>query len=639
MVFNWLNAREATEVGTALADDFVVHSAPDALRTRHKERGPGSESQQLQKFLQRFLQRVDQKTRPLKLNVFKRAKLANSFKWRLLEKGIERQLVDELTQALVLRLSPQQANSPMPETAQAATSRRASGNAHTLIATGQEYLDKGAYAEAVSCYEELLSFEPRNAVACNNLGVALTNLGRYHEAETQFRRAIGIRANYADAQCNLGTHLRVTGRLVESEMPLRRALKLQPTLLDAQISLATTLFVQGRLAEARALVEKALRASPRSAEALLAMAEIETREGRFADAETLFGRALETDPKAPAAWVGLAGLRRMTSADSAWLRGAEASVASGLVPLGEANILYAIGKYYDDIGEFTRAFRSYRRANELQRTAGEPYDRDSRRGFVDDLIRVYTRETLSRAKEGASDSALPVLVVGMPRAGTTLVEQIIASHPLATGAGELEYWGFAARKHATVLRQQPPDARVTKKLAEGYLGALAKSRADALRVVDKSPFNSDHLGLVHLVFPNARMIYVQRDPIDTCLSCYFQRFSPAMNFTTDLSELAYYYREHQRLVAHWRGALPAGTLLDVPYEQLVADQEGWSRKILEFLGLEWDERCLEFYKTNRPVMTASTWQVRQKIYKNSVERWRNYEKFIGPLLGLRDLRA
>ena len=156
-------------------------------------------------------------------------------------------------------------------------------------------------------------------------------------------------------------------------------------------------------------------------------------------------------------------------------------------------------------------------------------------------------------------------------------------------------------------------------------------------MVDKSNFNSDQLGLIHSVFPNTRIIYVQRDPIDTCLSCYFNQLSSAQSFTLDLGDLAHYYREHQRLMTHWRAALPAGSIMDVPYAELVENQEKWTRKILEFVGLEWDERCLEYHTASRPVLTASFWQVRQRLYTNSVERWRRYEKFIGPLRDLRDL--
>ena len=192
------------------------------------------------------------------------------------------------------------------------------------------------------------------------------------------------------------------------------------------------------------------------------------------------------------------------------------------------------------------------------------------------------------------------------------------------------------RVHEALIRRGELGEPIRKKLAEAYLRALARHSVDALRIVDKAPVNSDYLGVIHSVFPNARIIYMRRDPIDTCLSCYFQQFSPAMNFTMDLSDLVHYYREHRRLIAHWRAVLPPGTILDVPYAELVADQEGWSRKILDFVGLEWDERCLDFHKTKRPVVTASCWQVRQRIYNDSVERWRNYEKFTSPLLGLRD---
>jgi hypothetical protein len=181
-----------------------------------------------------------------------------------------------------------------------------------------------------------------------------------------------------------------------------------------------------------------------------------------------------------------------------------------------------------------------------------------------------------------------------------------------------------------------PGEALRKKLAQGYLNELDRLSSSAQRVVDKSTYNSDHLGLIHSVLPNARMIYVQRDPIDTCLSCYFTQLSSAQNFTWDLADLAHYYREHQRLVEHWRSVLPAGTLLDVPYAELVDDQERWTRKILDFLGLEWDERCLEFHTAERAVMTASFWQVRQKMYNRSVGRWRRYEKYIGPLRELRE---
>jgi hypothetical protein len=222
----------------------------------------------------------------------------------------------------------------------------------------------------------------------------------------------------------------------------------------------------------------------------------------------------------------------------------------------------------------------------------------------------------------------------MPRSGTSLAEQIIASHPAAFGAGELPFWTKVLVRFENEIRQGILPESTRMKIAEEYLRLLEGLSRDAVRVVDKAPVNSDYLGIIYSVFPNARVIYMRRDPVDTCLSCYFQNFT-GQDFTLDLADLVHYYRGHQRLMARWRDVLPPDFLLEVPYEELIADQEAWSRKILGFIGLEWDDRCLDFHQTSRQVVTASAWQVRQKLYSSSVARWRNYEKFLGPLKELR----
>jgi tetratricopeptide (TPR) repeat protein len=377
-----------------------------------------------------------------------------------------------------------------------------------------------------------------------------------------------------------------------------------------------TLVNLGRLPDAKAQFEKVLRVAPRHVSALIGMGILARTEGRFDDARALLNRALEANPKNPVAWAALVGLRKMTSSDGAWLERAEEIVAGGIAPVDEVAVRFAMGKYCDDVGEFERAFKNYKRANELLKTFTHKYQP-------------------ANVASGASTSMKPVFVVGMMRSGTSLVEQIIASHPAATGAGELEFWHDVMHKHGALIRRELLDEPLRKELAEAYLSVLARHSVDALRVVDKAPINSDYLGVIHSVFPNARIIYMRRDPIDICLSCYFQQFSAVLNFTMDLSDLAHYYREHQRLMAHWRAVLPSEAILDVPYAELVADQEGWTRKILDFVGLEWDQRCLDFHNTQRTVVTASYWQVRQRIYSGSVERWRNYRKYIGPLLDLK----
>jgi tetratricopeptide (TPR) repeat protein len=632
MILKWFNTREAVEVGTTLADNFAPQTFLDST-TRDKQ----SSREKQAEAMQALIRLAEGKVCNLQLNLYKRAKLANSFKWRLLEKGVERAIADELTQELLLQISGAPARLARADNPDAPQIGRIDSNkVKNLLTHGNQCIAQGRYAEAIPFYEKLLTINPGLAEALNNLGAALFKLGRYNEAEDLFRRAIEIRPDYAEAHGNLGVVLRWKGRISEAEIWLRRALKLKPNNMDARYNLGFTLILRGRLRDAKAHFKKILRVTPRHAEALFGMGQVAGLEGHFDEAGAMYKRALEFNPKMPTAWAAMAGIRKMTSSDHAWLLGAEEIAASRIAPLEEADLRYAIGKYYDDVEDFQRAFHSYRRANELQKPVAENYDRNLRTRLVDDLIRGYTRERSSHVGPGSSASVKPVFVVGMMRSGTSLIEQIIASHPSADGAGELSYWSDAVHQHDTAIRQGALDAPLKNKLAEDYLRALASHSDDALRIVDKAPVNSDYLGVIHEVFPNARIIYVRRDPIDTCLSCYFQQFAPALNFTMDLSDLAHYYREHRRLMTHWRTVLPQGTILDVPYAELVGDQNGWTRKILDFLGLEWDERCLDFDKTGRAVATASFWQVRQGIYKDRVQRWRNYRKFIRPLLDLRD---
>src|ERR1700719_1178047 len=634
MLLGWFSARQAAEVGSALADQFAPPAVSRSITRGKKKSARGERGAELQK----LLRRAARETRALRLSLFEKATFANTFKWRLLETGGALQTADEVTRPLVLHISRNQADSaPGRDSAAAPADRPDSSTAQHLLAQGDEYLAQGAYAEAITSYGQLLELNPRHADAFNNLAAALCKVGRYTEAEQHFRRAIGVKPDYSDAHSNLGSVLRSRGHLAGSENSLRRALKLKPNHVDARSNLGLPLLSLGRTIDAKVHFEKVLRIAPRHANALLGTGQIARMEGRFDQAEAILERVLEVDPNMPGAWAALVGLRKMTS-EAGWLQRAEEIAASGIAPLEEAGLRFAIGKYYDDVAAFERAFRSYKRGNDLMKTVlAEKYQPDVHTQFVDDLIRVYTRETISGTESGGSASVKPIFVVGMMRSGTSLVEQIIASHRAVRGAGELQFWSDAVRQHATAMRQGSLGEPLRNKLAKEYLRVLTGHSVDASRIVDKAPVNSDYLGVIHSILPNARIIYMQRDPIDTCLSCYFQQFSPALSFTMDLSDLAHYYREHQRLIAHWRSVLPPGTILDVPYEELIADQEGWTRKILKFLDLEWDERCLDFQSTQRTVATASYWQVRQRIYGDSVGRWRNYKRFIGPLRGLQDL--
>lgn len=624
MPLNWFNSREAVAIGAALAEQWQPASSVAP---------PGGAMQDL-------LRLADREVRPLRLNFFKRAKLANSFKWKLLQKGVDKQVADELTQTLVVHLlTSSTAELPPAEVSTEAGSdaRAGAGGAKYLLTRGNALFAKGNYAEALHCYERLVELKPRHAEALNNLGATLCRLDRYRDAEEFLRRAIKLRPDYAEAQMNLGAVLQCKGLFPEAEASVRRALKSKPGQIEARSLLGAALIQQGRLRDARGHLEKVLRVVPKQTEALVGMGQAATMDGRFDEAESWFKRALEVNPNLPGAWAGLAGLRKMTASDRSWLERAQQIAARKLAPTEEAAIRFAIGKYHDDTGEFSEAFKSYQLANELVKKGAEGYRRDAHAHFVDDLIKSHSRESIAAATQKASDSRRPVFVVGMLRSGTTLAEQIIASHPAAKGAGELGFWSNAGLKFEAEIRRSPLDDSLRGKLADDYLRLLNACSPDALRVVDKAPINADYLGIIHTVFPNARIIYMRRNPLDTCLSCYFQQFSNVFSYTLDLADLAHYYREHQRLMAHWRSVLPPGTLFEVRYEDLVSDQAASTRRMLEFIGLDWDERCLDFYKTERVVSTASTWQVRQRMYGRSVERWRNYEKHIGPLLSLKDL--
>jgi tetratricopeptide (TPR) repeat protein len=634
-MLSWFKLRDVGEAGAALADQCP---RPPSSGASGKQRGRAHDEA-----LRNFFLRAIRDPRIAGLNFIKRAWLANSFKWRLLEKGVDAETANEWTQTLVLEISSRSTKPVVreePASAQASQITQATqpavGKARNLSALADEAYARGAYGEAVAYFQELVTLKPRDVGALNNLGGALIKLGRYGEAEDCLRKAIRRRSDFPEAHGNLGIVYLDGGHYYEAEQSLRRAVKSKPAEPVYRCNLGLALTKLGKLPEAKAELEKVLRVAPRNAAALVCMGLVAKAEGRFDDAETFFRRALEINPTSAAASAALVGLRKMTTSDGAWLTRAEQMVADGVSPQDEATLRFAMGKYCDDIRDFKQAFANYQRANQLLKATAATYRHDVRSRLVDDLIRVYTPQALAPAADGCSDSNRPVFVVGMMRSGTSLVEQILASHPAVVGAGELDFWNDFMLQHHEEVRREVLAGPVRKKLAGEYLQLLSSHSADALRVVDKATLNSDYLGMIHSVFPHARFVYVRRDPIDTCLSCYFQHFPPALNFTMDLEDLAHYYREHRRLMSHWRAVLPEESILEVPYEELVADQEGWTRRMLGFLNLEWDPRCLEFHRTTRAVATASYWQVRQRIYNDSVERWRHYRKFIAPLLDLRE---
>jgi len=526
---------------------------------------------------------------------------------------------------------------------------------NTLRRNGQ------AQAAVDSCLRAL-QINPGLAAAHSNLGNALLDLGRAEEAEASYRRALTIEPDRAEVHSNLGKTLLEMGRVEESVASGPHALQLNPQLAEAHQNLANALLnvnldeavahyrsvlqthpddaelnnnlgialrLLGRTEEAEASCRKALELVPGYAPAISALAEASADRGKFAQAENLFRQALVLQPDLSDAWVGLSRLRKLSRDDASWLEQAERLASQLNRPREIAALRFAIGKYFDDIGEYDRAFESYQRANELAKRHGRDYDRSQVERQIDDLIAHHDRPMLPVADAAATNRG--VLVVGMPRSGTSLAEQILASHPDVFGAGELSFWHSAS---ALLGAASEFDPTAIRRLGAEYEGLLAQVSAGAARVVDKMPTNFLELGLICRALPGTRIIHMRRDPIDTCLSIYFQDFRGAIAYANDLDDLAHFYQQYARLMEHWRQVLPENALLDVPYEALVDDHEQWIRSMLEFIDLPWDARCLEFHQTERSVVTASKWQVRQKITRSSVARWRHYQSHIGSLLPL-----
>jgi len=514
------------------------------------------------------------------------------------------------------------------------------GAAHNNL--GVALAAQGNFAAAIESYRRALRVNPRDADAWSNLGNAHRDRGELRDALASFARALGVAPERADLHHHLGNALLDLGRLDEAAACYRHALGLQADHAGARLTLAMVLRRLGSPDEAETQCRAALRVRPDSAEALAFLAELQTDRGDFAAAEALFRQAIALDPESAPAWFGIAAHRKMTTEDAHWISATERLVAKSL-PLRHAiSLRYARGKVFDDIEAYDAAFAEYRQANDLSKRYGVRYDAARLEARVDELLaRPLARTGVATPPPQDAPEERAVFVFGMPRSGTSLTEQILASHPEVFGAGELTYWDAARAQierevGAAASQAAAPtcDASLLARLAAGFHERLAKLAPDARRVIDKMPANFMNVGLIHAALPQARFLHMQRHPVDTCLSIYFQYFANSHPYSNDLETLAHYYGQYRRLVAHWRSLLPAANWLDVPYEGLVADQEGWTRRMLEFLGLRWDSRCLDFYRTDRVVITTSKWQVRQKMHAASSGRWRHYQRHLGALAGL-----
>lgn len=520
------------------------------------------------------------------------------------------------------------------------------------IAQARREQQAGRLDVAEALYRDVLAEAPQDASVLDMLGVLTHQRGLYQEAFGFFTQALIAGGPNAVAYTNLASACLALGRLNDADMHCRNALQLQPDLASAHYLLGMALRRADRLSDAEAAFREALRCDPDHLPARAGLAQTLLAAGRAADARTEFEAIFTRRPNDTQTIFllsELAGAGHFQFSAEARQRIETLAARTDLPPEDQCRLAFALAVLCDKAGAIDDAFAHMRRGNAVRsaidrRAGGPPFNPEAHRRTIDALIAFFTPAYFQRVRALGTDSEVPIFIVGMLRSGTTLTEQILASHPLVHGAGELRDIGLLSARLPRMLGTAETypfclnrlDAALAKKLAHDHLDKLRRCSATAQRVIDKFPLNFLFLGLIATLFPRARIIHCRRDPFDTCMSCYFQNFSGPFAFTYDLAHMGIYYREYERLMAHWRTVLP---MLEVQYEELTAEPEATTRKLLAFCGLDWDERCLRFHETQRPVTTASLFQVRQPIYRSGVGRWRRYEKHAQPLIAALAQRA
>ena len=545
--------------------------------------------------------------------------------------------------------------------------------AHNNLGNALRALGKGA--EALKEYEFAIEARENYPEAYNNLGTVLRDMQKLEEAELSYRRAVMLRPDYVEALNNMATLLISQKRYDEAlrtlaethkahpeDMPTllnitraqlmrgnsqvadraaKMALKLDPENVEALCLYGQASHELDRYDDAIEAFEKALKIQPNNIEALNFYGIALKSVGRLDDARATFAKALEVQPRAMGTYSNLVDLEKFTE-DNPLFKAMVGIIGRAKNPEDEAftALHFALGKAYDDIGDYEKALHHFAIGARLKR-ATLTYNEAEVFSFFDDIERIFTKEYFEKRPFEGNPSTLPIFIIGMPRSGSTLTEQIISSHPDVFGAGEIKTLSMCLgqlRQKFPLLPKFPAMATSMKSsqyasVAEAYLGFLRQvSEGKFLRVTDKLLTNYYFAGLIHVLFPKAKIIHTMRNPIDTCLSSFTKLYKDDMPHSYDLRDLGRYYRKYQEIMQHWRDVLPKGVMLDVQYEEVVGDGEKKAREIIEFLDLPWNEKCLDFHRSERAVKTASVAQVRRPLYGTSVERWRRYGDGLKPLI-------
>ena len=483
------------------------------------------------------------------------------------------------------------------------------------------------HAEALACYERAIALQPGHGAALANHGNALRRLGRPREALASFARALAVLPEHPEVLNNQGTALRDLERFEAALASYDRVLAVRPGWVEALCNRAAVLGELDRPAEALAGYEQALSLRPDHAEAHANKGVLLSQLGRAEAANAATEMAIRCAPRRARYYYNLAIGRRL-DADDPYFAAMRGLAAAPLDDEERMFLQFALGRALGDQGDHAAAFRHLLDGNALKRRR-TVYDEAATLGALAHSRALFSDDVMRRLEGAGAPSDVPVFIVGMPRSGSTLVEQVLASHPAVLGVGESSGFERALRR-VRGAGSVALSAEGLRGLGADYLASLP-TRAGVLRVVDKTLENFRFLGFIRLALPGARIVHVRRDPVDLCVSCFSHLFKQ-LPYTYELGELGRYYRAYAALMAHWREVLPAGAMLEVAYEDVVNDVEAQARRIVAHCGLAWDARCLAFYRTERTVRTASQHQVRQPIYRHAVGKWERYGDALAPLL-------
>ncbi|MFD1987794.1 tetratricopeptide repeat-containing sulfotransferase family protein [Mesorhizobium newzealandense] len=489
--------------------------------------------------------------------------------------------------------------------------------------------------EAQDLCLQVLARTPNHPLALYILGTVC--VGYDDEAALRyFARAVGAEPKNPYYHLGLASAYVKVSEFSPAIEHMQYALELQPDLVEALCALGDAYIQFDKPDMALPLYEKALKINRDHLKVRTGLARALSSLGRMDEAAVYLKEAIERRIAMPTAFNDFVQTQKFIEEPKELQSILRELGNPKLDPDGAQKLHFAAGKVLNDLGRYGDAFDHF---NKAKQASGHKFDIDLYRRWVDSMIEGFTSDVLAARAGYGNPSEVPVFVVGMPRSGTTLTEQICASHPDVHGAGELSKLRRVANaiglKTSSAGDLNQPITSITedlsRTLSEEHLSYLRERAPAALRIVDKMPHNFELIGLIGLLFPNARIIHCRRDAIDNCVSCFVQNFSEGHSYNTDLKTLGLYYREYDRLMQHWNEVFP-GLIFENQYETLVEDQEAQSRRLIDYLGLPWDDACLRFFDRDGSVNTPSRWQVRQPIYRSSVKRWKNYEGEIRPLI-------